>query len=67
MILFICYNNKGEYSSDEYTNYVKKLGAKAEYTAPYTSEQNDKAKCLNYSLVSIIWAVMFDKKLSKSL
>ena len=66
-IIFIWHDNGEEYSSDEYINYLKKQRTKAEYTTLYTPEQNSKTECLNYSLISIIQAVMFNKKLSKDL
>ena len=57
----IRYNNKEEYLLTDYLTYLKELDIIAKFTALYISQQNDKSERLNYSLISMIRSVLYNK------
>ena len=66
-IIKIRHDNEEEYSLTDYLIYLKELDIIAEFTALYTSQQNNKSERLNYLLMSMIRLVLYNKQLSKSL
>ena len=60
-IIKIRHDNKEEYLLTDYLIYLKELDIIAKFTVLYISQQNDKSERLNYSLMSIIKSVLYDK------
>ena len=61
----LCTDNRGEYTSAEYTMYLKKEGVCHEFTVPKTPQQNGVAEWMNRTLVEVILSLLSDAKLPK--
>ena len=59
------YFNGGEYTSAEFTMYLKKEGVHHEFTVPKTPQQNSVAEWMNRTLVEVIRSILSDAKLPK--
>jgi hypothetical protein len=55
----------GEYSSEEFANFLKGKGIKHEVTAPYCPEQNGVAERMNRTLVEMARCMIFQANLRK--
>ena len=66
-IMKIRHDNKEEYLLTDYLIYLKELDVVVKFITLYTHQQNSKSERLNYSLMSMIRSVLYDKQLSKSL
>ena len=58
-------DNGGEYTSAEFTMYLKKEGVHHEFTVPKTPQQNGVAERMNRTLVEAVRSMLSDAKLSK--
>ena len=58
-------DNEGEYTSVEFTMYLKKEGVHHEFTVPKTPQQNGVAEWMNRTLVEVICSMLSDAKLPK--
>ena len=58
-------DNGGEYTSAEYTMYLKKEAVRHEFTVPKTPQQNGVAAQTNRTLVEVVRSMLSDVKLSK--
>ena len=59
-------DNGGEFTSDEFENYLKREGIKHELTIPKCPEQNGVAERFNRTLVEMVRSVLADSELPKS-
>ena len=58
-------NNGGEYTSNEFTTYLKQEGICHELTVPKTPQQNGVVERMNRTLVETVRSMLSDTKLSK--
>ena len=58
-------DNGGEYTSAEFTVYLKKEGVCHEFIVPKTPQQNSVAEQMNRTLVEVVRLMLSDAKLSK--
>ena len=58
-------DNGGEYTSNEFEEYLKKDGVKHETSVPKTPQQNGVAERLNRTLVESVRSMLSDSKLPK--
>ena len=58
-------DNGGEYTSAEFTMYLKKEGVRHEFTVPKTPQQNGLAERMNRTLVEAVRSMLSDAKLPK--
>ena len=58
-------DNEGEYTSVEFTMYLKKEGVHHEFTVPKTPQQNGVAEWMNRTLVEVVRSMLSDAKLPK--
>ena len=58
-------DNGGEYTSAEFTVYLKKEGVCHEFTVPKTPQQNGVAEQMNRTLVEVVCSMLSDAKLPK--
>ena len=58
-------DNRGEYTSAEFTMYLKKEGVRHEFTVPKTPQQNGVAERMNRTLVEAVHSMLSDAKLPK--
>ena len=58
-------DNGGEYTSAEFTVYLKKEGMCHEFTVPKTPQQNGMAEQMNRTLVEVVRSMLSDAKLPK--
>ena len=58
-------DNGGEYTSTEFTKYLKEEGVHHELTIPKTPQQNGIAERLNRTLVETVHSMLSDSKLPK--
>ena len=58
-------DNGGEYTSAEFTAYLKKEGVRHELTVPKTPQQNGVAERMNRTLVESVRSMLSDAKLPK--
>ena len=58
-------DNGGEYTSNEFTTYLKQEGICHELTVPKTPQQNDVVERMNRTLVETIRSMLSDTKLPK--
>ena len=58
-------DNRGEFTSDEFENYLKREGIKHELTIPKCPEQNGIAERLKRTLIEMVRSVLADSKLPK--
>ena len=56
-------DNGGEYTSAEFTMYLKKEGVRHEFTVPKTPQQNGVAERMNRTLVEVVCSMLSDAKL----
>ena len=56
-------DNGGEYTSTQFTNYLKSEGIRHELTVPKTPEQNGVSERLNRTLVEMSRSMLIDAKL----
>ena len=56
-----------EFANQAFEEYIFKEGIKQELSAPYTPEQNGKAKYLNYTLMSSVCFILATMHLPKTL
>ena len=56
-----------EYNNQQFQDWMKEHHVKWRPSAPYTPEQNEKVKRLNYTLMSSVCLILAAMKLSKSL
>ena len=63
----LCTDNGGEYTSAEFTMYLKKEGVHHEFTVPKTPQQNGVAERTNRTLVEAVYSMLSDTKLPKRL
>ena len=61
----LCTDNGGEYTSAEFTMYLKKEGVRHEFTVPKTPQQNGVAERMNRTLVEAVRSMLSDAKLPK--
>jgi transposase InsO family protein len=54
----------GEYTSDDFETFYKKVGIRRELTTPYNPQQNGVAERKNRSIEESIKAMMNDQNLS---
>ena len=59
-------DNGGEYTSNEFTAYLKQEGIRHELTVPKTPQQNGVAERMNRTLVEIVRSMLSDAKLPKN-
>ena len=59
----LCTDNGGEYTSAEFTMYLKKQGVRHEFTVPKTPQQNGVAERMNRTLVKVVCSKLLDAKL----
>ncbi len=59
-------DNGGEYTSREFTAYLKKEGVRHEFTVPKTPQQNGVAERMNRTLVEMVRSMLSDSKLQKN-
>ena len=59
-------SDKGEYTSNEFTAYLKQEGVHHELTVPKTPQQNGVAERMNRTLVEIVRSMLSDVKLPKN-
>ena len=59
-------DNGGEFTSDEFENYLKKEGIVHQPTIPKCPEQNGVAERFNRTLVEMVRSMLADSKLPKS-
>ena len=59
-------DNGGEFTSDEFENYLKREGIKHELTIPKCPEQNGVAERFNRTLVEMVRSMLADSELPKS-
>ena len=59
-------DNGGEYTSNEFKNYLKDQGIRHETTIPKTPEQNGVAERMNRTLVETVRSMISDAKVPKS-
>ena len=57
----------GEFANQAFEKYTAKQGIKQEPSALYILEQNGKAKCLNYTLISLVHLILSAMHLPKTL
>ena len=65
-VKIFCTDNGGEFTSDEFENYLKKEGIKHELTIPKCPEQNGVAERFNRTLVEMVRSMLADSELPKS-
>ena len=58
-------DNGGEYTSNEFTTYLKQEGIRYELTVPKTPQQNGVAERMNRTLVETVHSMLSDTKLPK--
>ena len=58
-------DNGGEYTSAEFTMYLKKEGVRHEFTVPKTPQQNGVAERMNRTLVEAVRSMLSDAQLPK--
>ena len=58
-------DNGGEYTSAEFTMYLKKEGVCHEFMVPKTPQQNGVAERMNRTLVEVVYSMLSDAKLPK--
>ena len=56
-------DNGGEYTSAEFTMYLKKEGVHHEFTVPKTPQQNGVAERMNRTLVEAVRSMLSDAQL----
>jgi len=54
-------NNWGEYTSNEFENYVLQHGIQNQTIIPYNSQHSGVAKIMNKTILNIVFAMMFLK------
>lgn len=59
-------DNGGEYTSNQFQQYLKKLGIRHEKTVPKTPEQNGVSERLNRTIVESARCMLQDSRLSKT-
>ena len=59
-------DNGGEYTSNEFTAYLKQEGVRHELTVPKTTQQNGVAERMNRMLIEIVCLMLSDAKLPKN-
>lgn len=47
----------------EFNDYFKENNISHEITAPYSPGQNEKAKRINRTIMSLVWAILAQQKL----
>ena len=63
----LCTNNGGEFTSDEFKNYLKKVGVVYQLTIPKCPEQNGVSERFNRTQVEMVRSMLPDSELPKSL
>ena len=58
-------DNGGDYTSAEFTMYLRKEGVHHEFTVPKTPQQNSVAEQMNRTLVEVVHSMLSDAKLPK--
>ena len=56
-------DNRGEYTSSDFTSYLTKEGIRHELTIPHTPQQNGTAERLNHTLVEAVRIMLADSNL----
>ena len=59
-------DNGGEFTSDEFKNYLKKEGIVHQFTIPKCPEQNRVAERFNQTLVEVVKSMLADSELPKT-
>jgi transposase InsO family protein len=52
-------DNRGEYTSNDFENYLLQHGIKHERTIPYNPQQNGVAENMNRTFLNMVHSVMF--------
>lgn len=60
-------DNGGEYTSNEFVDFCKKVGIKKETIVPSNPEQNGVAERKNRTIMEAVCAMLHDQKLQKFL
>ena len=60
-------DNGGEYTSTEFSDYLKGVGIRHEFTAPKPPEQNGVAEKLNRNLIESVRSMLVDSQLPHKL
>ena len=58
-------DNRGEYTSNEFNEFVKREGIKHERSFPKTPEQNEVAERLNRTLIDTVQAMLSSSRLPR--
>ena len=56
-------DNGGEFTSNEFNDYRKKVGIKRELTIPYNPQQNGVAERKNRSIMKVVKSMIHDQDL----
>ena len=62
----LCTDNGGEFTSDEFKNYLKKEGIVHQLTIPKCPEQNGVAERFNRTLMEMVRSMLADSELPKT-
>ena len=56
-------DNGGEFTSNEFNDFCKKVGIKRELTIPYNPQQNGVVERKNKSIMEVVKAIIHDQDL----
>jgi reverse transcriptase-like protein/Pol polyprotein/gag-pre-integrase-like protein/integrase-like protein len=59
----LCTDSGSEYTGTALTQYLTNKGTKQELTTPDTLQHNGIAKCMNWTLLDKVWAILLDANL----
>jgi transposase InsO family protein len=59
----LCIDNRREYTSNDFENYLRQHGIKHQTIVPYNPQQNGVAERMNMTLLSMVCSMMFFKNM----